>query len=68
MLNRTANVARCYFRALPKVGGQAGVVIESIENAKGAPDYSPIPLRKVAVPGTGDLSNANIYELRVMSI
>jgi hypothetical protein len=49
-IDRTAKVARCYFRSVPIVGGQAGEIVEEIENAKGIPE-SPISLRSVAVPG-----------------
>jgi len=40
------------------VEGLAGEIIEVLENAKGIPD-SPIPLRTVAVPGTGTDDVAN---------
>ena len=53
VVDRTAGVARCYFRPMPMLGGPVGELIEGIENAKGAPDDLPIPLRRVAVPGTG---------------
>jgi hypothetical protein len=53
VVDRTANVARCYFRPMPMLGGPAVELIEGIENAKGALDDPPIPLRRVAVPGTG---------------
>ena len=52
VIDRTAKVARCYFRPMPLVGDTAGEIIEGIENAKGIPEL-PISLRKVAVPGTG---------------
>jgi hypothetical protein len=43
---------------MPLVGGPAGDLVEEIEDAKGEPD-SPVPLRRVAVPGTGcdDVAN-----------
>jgi site-specific DNA recombinase len=48
-----ANVARCYIRRIPIVGGLTDEVIEKAEGAKGVP-FSTIPLlRKVGVPGTG---------------
>jgi DNA invertase Pin-like site-specific DNA recombinase len=52
VIDRTAKVARCYLRSVPIVGGQAGQIVEGIENAKGIPE-SPISLRTAAVPGTG---------------
>jgi hypothetical protein len=52
VIDRTAKVARCYFRPMPRVGGPAGEIIEGMEDAKGIPD-SLIFLRRIAVPGTG---------------
>jgi hypothetical protein len=52
VIDRTAKLARCYFRLVPLVGERAGELIEEIENAEGIPE-SPMSLRTVAVPGTG---------------
>jgi hypothetical protein len=52
VVDRTDKVARCFFRPMPIVGGPAGELVEWIENATVAPD-SPVPLRRVDVPGTG---------------
>jgi hypothetical protein len=52
VVDRTAKVARCYFRPMSLVGRASDELIERVENAKGIPD-SPITLRKMAVPGTG---------------
>jgi hypothetical protein len=61
VIDRTAKVARRYFRPVPMVSGQAGEIVEGIENAKGIPEL-PISLRTVAVPGTGTDDIANTRE------
>jgi hypothetical protein len=42
------------------VGGASDELIERVENAKGIPDL-PISLRRVAVPGTGNVVNAELF-------
>ncbi len=39
-------------------GGQAGEIVEGLEDAKGIPE-SPISLRTVAVPGTRNLNQSH---------
>ena len=38
VIDRTAKVARCYFRPMPLAGDTAGEIIEGIENAEGIPE------------------------------
>jgi len=62
-------VARCYFRSVPIVRGQAGEIVEEIEDAKGIPE-SPISLRTAAVPGTGtdDVADNGWWAVREMPL
>ena len=58
---------RVLVRRFPKGGDPADRLVEELEKAVTAPE-NQMPFRNIVVPGTGDLSNANIYELRVMPI
>jgi hypothetical protein len=61
------DMVHCYVRWFPQVHQATESLIGGVEQTTIAPPFE-VPVRSAYLPGTGDLRNANIYELRVMAL